>query len=312
MSISTKRNHWGVFGLIFVLAAGLLVPCFASDQDKVVAIVNKDIITRKDLTDFLNFMAVQMSGKISQSEVQEKLESAKADILNRLIEDKLILQEAKAEKVYVDENRVKGRIEQMKAQFSSTRDYEESLVRQGLTPADVETKIREQMLIYSVIETKVKEKITVKPAEVTDYYQEHASQISEPESRKVSALLMQGPERAREVLDFIKKGGSFEEAAGKFTVDLQDLGFLSKEQSRKEIGEIIFNLKAGEVSSVVKLDSDKYYILKVEEIAPPKQISLDEARDRIAAMLFEQKMQEALVKWIDGLKEKYYVEIKED
>ena len=312
MLIKNKYGIWGVFTLGFLLTAGLLAPCFAEDQDKVVAIVNKDIITRKDLADFLNFMLIQLSGKYSPAEAQEKLESAKADIINRLIEDKLILQEAKREKVYVDENRVKGKIEQMKAQFSNPRDYEDSIMQQGLTPADIESKVREQQLIYSVIETHVKDKIVVEPAEVTAFYQEHASELKEPEGRKVSALIMDDQKTAGDVLDFIKKGGLFEDAAKKYSANLQDLGVINKEQSRKEIEDAIFNLKAGEVSSLVKLDSEKYYVLKVEEIIPSKQVTLDEARDRIAGMLFEEKMQKALVKWIDELKEKYYVEIKQD
>ena len=312
MLIRTKRNIWGAVALGFLLIVGMQASSFAEDQDKVVAIVNKDIITRKDLTDFLNFMIIQMSGKFSQEEIRQKLESAKSDILNRLIEDKLILQEAKKEKVYIDENRVKGKIEQMKAQFPGTREYEASIAQQGLTPADVESKVREQLLIYSVIETNIKEKITVEPAEVTHFYQEHASELKEPEGRKVTALITSDQKAAGDALDFVKKGGSFEDAAKKYAAELQDLGVLHREQSRKEIEDAIFNLKAGEVSSVVKLDSEKYYVLKVEEITPPKQVTLDEARDRIAGMIFEDKMQKGLTKWIDELKEKYYVEIKQD
>jgi parvulin-like peptidyl-prolyl isomerase len=312
MLIKKKCKMWGIFALGLFLVAGLLVPCFAEEQDKVLAIVNKDIITRKDLSDFLSFMAMQLSAKLSPQEVEAKLESAKADILNRLIEDKLMLQEAKKEKVYIDESRVKGKVEQMKAQFPSVKEYEDSLAQQGLTPADVENKIREQMLIYSVIETKIKDRITVEPTEVTAFYQTHASEISEPEGRKVTALIMNDQNNAQGALDFVKKGGSFEDAAKKYSAQLQDLGFLHKEQSRKEIEGAIFSLKVGEISPVVKLDADKYYVLRLEEITPPKQISLDEARDRIAGILYEDKMQEALTKWIDELKEKYYVEIKKD
>jgi parvulin-like peptidyl-prolyl isomerase len=312
MPINTKCKYWSVIVLGFLMMAGAIVPCFAGDQDRVVAIVNKDIITRKDLSDFLNFMVFQLSGKFSPEEVQQKLISAKGDILNRLIEDKLLLQEARKEKVYIDESRVKGKIEQMKAQFPGTREYEESISQQGLTPADVENKVREQLQIYSVIEADVKGKITVEPAEVTAFYQQHASELKEPEGRKVSALIMDDQKIAQDALDFVKKGGSFEDASKKYTAQLQDMGVIHKEQSRKEIEDAIFSLKSGEVSPVVKLDNNKYYLLKVDEIIPQKQVTLDDARDRIAGMIFEEKMQKSLVKWIDELKEQYYVEIKQD
>ncbi len=61
-------------------------------QDKIAAIVNNDIITQKDLDDFLNFMRIQLSQDYSGKELENKIQAMKPDLLDRLIEDRLILQ----------------------------------------------------------------------------------------------------------------------------------------------------------------------------------------------------------------------------
>jgi len=300
-----------IFRILILMISILGLAAISSyAQDKVVAIVNKDIITQKDLTDFLNFMALQLSAKYPSWQVEERMEAAKADILNRLIEDKLILQEAKKDNLRVDENRLRAKMEQMIRQFPTTGDFEQSLAQQGLTPADIESKMREQMLIYSIVEYKIKSRIVVEPAEVTDFYQKNAEEFNEPEGRKVSAFIFTEQPLALEVLGFLSKGGKIQEAAENYSLPLEDFGVIRKGQSQKEIEDAIFNLQPGETSGLVKV-GDRYYILKVEEVVAAKQHALAEVQDKIRSVIFENKMQEALVKWLDELKKKYYVEIKQ-
>ncbi len=64
-------------------------------QDKIVAIVNEDVITKRDLDEFIVFTRIQLSREYQGRELETKLQSMKLDLLNKLIEDRLILQEAK-------------------------------------------------------------------------------------------------------------------------------------------------------------------------------------------------------------------------
>ena len=80
------------------------------------------------------------------------------------------------------------------------------------------------------------------------------------------------------------------------------------EELRKEIEHTVFNLKIGEISNPVKID-DKYYIFKLNNINPSKQLNLSEVQDKINAFLFDRKFQEELKKWLDELKKESYIKI---
>ena len=90
-----KFTRFFIF-LGLVVSWSLLVAgheCYA--QDKIVAVVNNDIITRKDLSDFMNFMRMQLSHQYKGKELDAKVAETKRGLLDKLIEDHLILQEAK-------------------------------------------------------------------------------------------------------------------------------------------------------------------------------------------------------------------------
>jgi hypothetical protein len=67
--------------------------CFA--QEKMIAVVNNDVITQKDYETFLNFTRMQLSQELLGDKLESKIASIRKDLLQRLIEDKLLIQEAK-------------------------------------------------------------------------------------------------------------------------------------------------------------------------------------------------------------------------
>ena len=82
------------------------------------------------------------------------------------------------------------------------------------------------------------------------------------------------------------------------------------QELRKDIEEEVFKLGIDEVSNPVKVEK-KYYVFKLDNIIPTKQLSLQEAQAHIYPFLFEKKMQEKLAEWIDGLRKQSYIKIIE-
>ena len=123
-------------------------------QDRIIAIVNKEIITQKDLNDFLNFIRMQLSTDYQGRELEAKVQAMKLNLLDKLVEDRLILQEAKKNSLQVDRNRIIARIEEIKKKFTSEEDFQNSLAQQGLVQGDLEAKIEEQMLMFNIIDIK--------------------------------------------------------------------------------------------------------------------------------------------------------------
>jgi len=68
------------------------------------------VITQKDLADFLNFIRLQYSQQLKGKALAEKVDSMKKDLLQRLIEDRLILQQAKLDKIVVEPARLRPKL----------------------------------------------------------------------------------------------------------------------------------------------------------------------------------------------------------
>lgn len=314
MKLKKNAKIAGIFPM-FIFAAGIITcpfgrgVCFA--QDKVAAIVNNDVITQKDLNDFLNFMRVQLSAEYKGQELENKIQSMKLDLLDRLIEDKLILQEARRKKMVIDEGRVKSRIEEIKEKMGSDAEFQKSLKQQGLVQADIEAKIRDQFLMYGSIEMEIRSKIVVDPSEITDFYGRHKEEFKSRELREIESVSVEEEGVAANVFDELSGGKTVKEVSEKYKVQTNKFNIGKGEELRKEIEQAIFDLKVNEVSKPVRIEN-KFYIFIVNKITPSEQQTLDEAMETIQSYLFEKEMQEALAKWIDELKKNSYIKILSD
>ncbi|HTZ11335.1 MAG TPA: peptidyl-prolyl cis-trans isomerase [Candidatus Margulisiibacteriota bacterium] len=296
---------------IYLMVFGTLSLNFCFAQDKIIAVVNNDIITQKDLADFLNFMRLQFSRQYSQEETEEKIGSMKADLLDKLIEDRLILQEAKKEGIKLDEARVKGRINDIRKRYPTDGDFQNDLLRQGLVLADVENRIREQLLMVSEVDKNVRQNISISPEEVTRFYNQNTQEFVSPEKRIIQAVTLDNEDSAKAFASSLREGGKIADLASRYQASVNKIEVNKATELKKEIAEIVFNLKIGDVSEVQKID-DKYYVFMVENIVPPAQLTLAQVQENISQYLMEKKMQETLTKWLDELKKKSYIKISQD
>lgn len=277
-------------------------------QDKIIAIVNKDIITQKDLNDFINFMRVQLSTEYKGRELESKIQSIKLDLLDKLIEDHLIVQEAKKSGMRINPERIKGRINDIKKHFGMEGEFHVSLAKQGMVQADLEKKINEQMLMYNIIELKIRSKIKVKPLEVTGFYQENIKQFVIPEERELESITTDNESLAYEIYNKLKGGMGLQDAAKEYSLSVNKFKCARDGRLRKDIEDNVFKLDVGQISSPIRIDYS-FYIFRLDSIAPPRQQTLPEVQDEIQTMLFNMRMEQALAKWLDELKENSYIEI---
>lgn len=298
--------------LAFITSYELLVTSYELfAQDKIIAVVNNDIVTQKDLNDFINFMRMQLSKEYEGKELEKRIQSMKLDLLDRLIEDRLILQEAKKNNIKCDENRVKARINEIKRHYTSEVEFQNDLAKQGLVQADIESKIREQLLMYNIVEQKVRDKIVVRPDEVTDFYNKNIKEFHTGEERELEVIVLENEDLARTLVYNLKSGQKLEDLATRYPITVNQLKARHGEELRKDIEDAVFKLTIGEISDPIKVD-DKYYIFKLDNIIPSRQLTLSEVQDKIHNFLLEKKMQEELKEWLDELKKQSYIKVIQD
>ena len=280
-------------------------------QDKVVAIVNNEVITQKDLNDFLNFIRLQYSAQYKGKALEEKVGAMKQDLLQRLIEDRIILAQAKNEKMIINPDRVKVKIDEIKKRYPLESEFERDLAKQGLVQADLENKIREQMFMYNIVELKVRNKIVVWPDEITNFYNQNKRDFLKPEERVLTVIIAADEDVAKALSYQLRVGSKLEELATRYSFTTDKLSASAGQELRSEIEATVFKLGIHEVSSPVHI-GQQYYIFRLDDIIGSQQLDLSQAQDKIQAYLFEKKMQEALAKWLNELKKQSYIKILEN
>lgn len=308
-----KIKFLQIFFLLFSIAICDMqyAICDIYAQDKIIAIVNNDIITQKDLDDFINFMRMQLQQDYKGKELENKIQSIKLDLLDRLVEDLLILQQAKKNNLKIDENLIKARVSEIKKRYGSDADFQRALTQQGLTQSDIESKIRDQLLMYNIIDQNIRSKIEVTPSEVTEFYEKNSEEFKTTQERQVTSIAVESEDLANTVFNDLKDGKDLGDIANRYSVTVDKMTVRQEGSLRKDIEDIICKLNTNEVCQPIKVN-DRFYIFRLDNIVAARQKNLSEAQVNIYAFLFDKKLQEGLAKWLDELKAHSYIKILQD
>jgi parvulin-like peptidyl-prolyl isomerase len=285
-----------------------LQPLYA--QDKIIAIVNNEIITQRDLDDFINFMRVQLSQELKGEQLENKIQSMKPDLMQRLIEDRLILQEAKKKNINVDDSKIKAKINELKKRYNSESEFLDALKDRGMVEADFETRLREQALMFNVIDSNVRSKIVVKPAEITDFYNRNSSEFVLPQQRDFQSFVTASESTAKDIFDALQGTRDINDLAKEYSLTVNSFSAF-KGELKKDLEDVLFNLKVGQITEPIKI-KESYYVFKLNKINQPRQQTLAAVQDKIYTLLYENKLQEALAKWIAELKKSAYIKIVQE
>lgn len=293
------------FLMFFIAATGLCWPyrLWAEKMDKIIAIVNEDVITEDELNLFMRMLGSE-EGDFAQIDPV----AFKKMLLNRMIEDRLILQEAKRLELKPDEKIIEDRIKDIKQKAGSDRAFEEALKSEGISLNEIREKLKNQLLIYLVIEKEVKAKANVSPKEVTDYFQQHRDEFMTPETLVVDSIFVKDKETIEKVAGELAEGKEFKDVSETYS-QKSSIGDVRRGQLKKDLEDFIFGLNIGQSSEPFQVE-DGFYIFLVKERHALASETLDGVKDKVIAQLEKAKMEKILKEWLLTLKEKAYISIR--
>jgi parvulin-like peptidyl-prolyl isomerase len=277
-------------------------------EENIIAIVNNECITQKDLDDFTTFMRIQLEAENGAGDIEERIASMKKDLLEKLIEDKLILQQAKKNNISVDDSRIKSRLNDIRKKYPSSAAFKEALKSQGLVEADIETRLRDQALMITVIDKMVKSKVIVPPREITEFFEQNKSQFLVPEERHFLSVATQDITLAQQIYSDYIPGQDLKKTALEFGVSAMENNAAQDGTLNKEVEDLLFSLKSGELSRPFKIEG-LYYLFQVDNIVASRPLPLKEVQSMFYDRLYNEKMRQKLLEWIDGLKKAAYIKI---
>jgi peptidyl-prolyl cis-trans isomerase SurA len=318
--ISIRKIKIIMISGIFILSGYL---AHAATINKVVAVVNDEVITQQDVDQLLAVMYAQYSQEFKGDELLKKMEDIKKDILNQMIEDKLVLSRAKELGIKITESEINEKLDYIKRGFPSEEKFNAALETQGVTISSLKDRYKDQLMMKKLVDYEVRSKVSALPSEVNSYYEKHKDNFREADKYKVKNILVKAKddvsfELAKVEIDGLynklQGGADFDDIARKSSQGPNaekggDMGYIEKGQMLEALDNAIFRLKPGEFSEPVKSEIG-YHIFKVEDIKYGKQASLEDVQKDIQMIIFQEKFKTMVGEWLSGLKKKAYISIK--
>ena len=284
------------------------------DGQEVIAKGNDEFILKSDFDrEVANVKRVLEANGLDFSTAEGKkiLREVKEKVLESMINDRLILWQAREHNIALDEEEFNEAMEQLEKYHGGKDALETYLKQQGYHRDTFEEEVRDRLII-----NKFKEKLTadvkVTDEEVKKYYEENKAmfELPSPEIR-ASHILVDTEEEAREILKKIKEGADFAELAKQYSKDPGskdlggDLGYFAKGKMVPEFDEAAFALNPGEVSDVVKSEYG-YHIIKVT--GKRSSLSFEDAKEDIRSNLESAKKDKEFAKYVEEWEKQSQIE----
>lgn len=306
-------------GTSLIMAIGLLLSLSVQSTangsvvvDRVVAVVNNEVITMSDLQ---REIAVMKKGDAGQD---------KRSVLEDMIDRKLQMAAAKRSGMDVTDKELADALADiMKRNNLDDAQFEAALAREGLTLDQYKSELREQMTLSRMFNKHVRSGVSIDEAEARVFYQNNVKAYALPEEIRVRQIFLQLPEnatpaqdaavleKARAVYERAKQGDDFirlvrETSNGVTAKQDGDLGFMQREHALPEIEEAVRTLRPGEIAGPLKF-AGGYNIIRLEEVRTQAR-PFEKVKDDILKTLYERKVENTYRGWLQTLRSDSHIE----
>lgn len=293
------------FFVVFLIVIGTKFACGNELIDEVVAVVNGEIITQRQLE-----QVIFLSGGNWEFE--------------DMIEDFILYQEAEREGISVSSETVEKALVEIKADISDA-EFEQALAQGGLTVSEykewLRRKILRDRLKYQKGE-KIDKNIRIKDREtrefylklkkyldgqdiseagVAQFYRSHKKNLANAGKVQIAQIIVKSEAAADLVLQQSKKEESLATLGTKFSLDNNvggELGWISLREIKPSLRAVIFPLKEGEV---VKVKEEKEDFYRVIQLKKRKELDFINCEKEIEEYLKEEKEKESMQEWLKEL-----------
>jgi peptidyl-prolyl cis-trans isomerase SurA len=301
------------------------LPLRAEMADGILAVVNNAVITRTQLDDFVAPAIDALRREYANQENVSNIFGQKAvsvlnDGLEQLIERQLILHAFDAEGYKMPDSFVDQIVqERIRERYGDRITLTKTLQAQGLTYEQFRKDVRDQWIWMYMRSKNVSQEVVISPYKIGNYYLAHQDDFKVEDEVKLRMIVLNKtssddlsvPRMAGEILTQIKQGASFSQMASVYSQGSQrsqggDWGWIERSVLRKELVDVAFTLKPGQVSDVIDTPQACYLML-VEETRPMHVKPLNDVRSEIEATLRAQQQKQLEEQWIGRLKRKNFV-----
>ncbi len=294
--------------------------------DRVIAVVNDDVITQYELESTVELVLKRYEQSIRPEEREKITAEARKALLDRMIEDLILRQEARRLGITVREEELNAAIQESLAKRNVSMDnLREILIKEGTDYERYREATRSDMIKQRILQREIRPRVTVTNEDIGAYYQEHRDEYEGKLRVRLLMITLPFPAgsdeaqkelqraKAESILKRIQAGEYFEALANENSQGQErsggDIGYVEKGSMNPIIEEVAFNLKPGEVSGVIETPQG-FYLIKALDKRGGGNLSLKATRAEVDERIFSEKMGKAYTEWLAEKRQKAHIEIR--
>ena len=295
--------------------------------DRIVAVVNNDIITLYDLNRaFAPYVKNIKALQYPPDRERQTLFKVRQDILNQLIDSMLADQQIKRVRITVSEKEINSAIERFKESRQLTDEQLRlGLESQGMSMEDYRKEIEDQILRAKLVNREVKAKIVITKDDIKKYYEDHPEKYTGEKKYYLWNLYTKVPSgsgdlewnnarnQMENMLTRLKQGQSFislveESKRSQSIVQGMDLGLYSPADLAEQLRQVVEKMSPGDYSAVLETNFG-YQIVYVQKIEASKAKTLEAVQEEIEQILFKETVDNKYQEWLEQLRAKSHIRI---
>lgn len=288
--------------------------------DRIVAVVNDDVILLSELNDASRpYLAKLAEMGYSEEKTREMRFKLREDLLSQLIDRKLTDQEVRRLGISVSDGEIDAAIERVKqANFITDEKLRASIAAQGYSMQEYRQTVREQILRSKLVNRRIKSRTVITPEDVRGYYDSHPEQYGGQKRYHLRSILVphdaaDRQARQRQVDAALDAGTPFAEVARQFNPPALaasggELGTFPLDRLAESLQQAVRSLEAGAHTDWIDTDQG-YQIFQVEQIVVSEGKTLDQVADQIEEELYKQFVDEKFRTWLAELRDRSYIRV---
>jgi peptidyl-prolyl cis-trans isomerase SurA len=278
----SRRNVYRTAAFRSGLCAALLftAPVFGADLDRVLAVVNNDVITQGEFETQLRIVSSELRAR---GRAAPPAEALRQQLLERMILERLQIQLATRLGVKISDAAVDDAVRGVAQQNRMTPEqFQQALARDGISNNAFRENLRQQIMIRRMLDREVLGRTSVSEDEIAVFLATEGKAQAEGREYRLSHILIRVPENARaveidkararaeRVAGEVRGGMDFAQAALRFSeapdaIEGGSLGWKKAGQLPSLFSDLLAGLAPGQTTDVLQ-SPNGFHILRLDEV----------------------------------------------
>lgn len=306
-----------LFSFLFLAAA---FPAFSATVivEEILAQVGDEIITKSEYDNQMRRMEEELRRYYKGSDLDKNLADQKSQLLDFMINQKLLEQKAKELNISVEDD-INAAVKRLRDenQFPDDAALDTALKQEGSSLIQLREDFRKRIVQQKILWNYVQGKVNISEDEIRNYYEQHKNEMVTDATTKIQRFSFANPDGDKEALQVEAKSALEALRAGKeiTTAEFPDLKTeepmeVSKAELDPRFSGILDATSVGSFTEPVDIPTG-WLIIKVEDRKESQPIPLEEARAKIYNVLLQERAEKYQKSFLEDLRKQSYVVVKQ-